>query len=69
MGGVGTVQNPIEIEAVWFEPLLVACDDEVLRAHGKGILPLTWAVREHGHLGTESDSPEDGEVAKTTHAW
>lgn len=67
MGGVGSVQDEVELEGVRLVPVLLDSGHEVMSTHGHRILLLAWGVGENVNLSAKGNRPEHGKVAKTTH--
>lgn len=67
--GVGAVQDEVELELVRLRPLLVvARDDDVLRAQLFGVLRLVLRVSQRVGVGSQGARPLDGQVAEAADA-
>ena len=68
VGGIGGVEQEVELELVVLSPVLLACHNHLLGAHLQGIILLARAVRQSIGLASEGVGEHDGEVSKTTTA-
>ena len=66
VGGIGGVDDEVEVELPWLGPALVLGNDEVLGSHLQSVVLLVGAMRDDVGVGAHGDGPEDTKVTETS---